>query len=347
MKRGLVVLDPVETSPAAFAARLDTVRGRLRESGAQVALIYGDVSRSGDINYLTNLCLYWNEAILAVPLQGKLALITKLSKRVQPWMRRTSILEDIRSGPRLAAGVGRLLDERIGGRERRIALINMSWWPSDLVDELRAALPQAELQDLGAAVRDSRLLPSAEEWSLLQSGAQLLDEAMVLAWALGGSPRERICIAVRGIRRAGFQDATVSCGKLQDGSEFEDVTAQYRYVWLRQSRPRGGPLANTANRALREALGAARSGATEAQLARLAASRAGEGCRLTLSCIPHPDIEMRGLFRSDEDTERPLKEGEVVCIMLSLAGEAGVLPAAETVRITRDGAIALCGPESA
>lgn len=346
MKRGLVVLDPAETSPAVFASRLNAVRERLKDSSAHLALIYGDVSRSGDIQYLTGLCLYWNEAVLAVPLQSRPVLITKLSKRVQPWMHRTSTLEDIRSAPRLVESVGKLLDELPGGRSGRIALVDMSWWPNEIVARLRRALPEMELKDLPGIVREHRLAPPPEEVSLLQRGAQLLEQAMAIAWAQGGNAHERTSIAVRYVRRAGFLDATVNCGKLQDGSEFADAIGQYRYVWVRQSRPRGGPLADVANGALRVVLDAAKPGATEAQLGRVAAGHVGDRYRPALSCIPHPDIETRGLFRAVEDTQRPLKDGEVACVTLSLASEVGVLAAAETVKITRGGAVPLSGRES-
>ncbi|MGH8218851.1 MAG: aminopeptidase P family N-terminal domain-containing protein [Steroidobacteraceae bacterium] len=320
---------------------MDGVRVRLEASGAQIALIYGDVSRSADIHYLTNLCLYWNEAVLVIPLVGAPVLVTKLSKRVQPWMHRTSTLEDIRSGPRLTENICSVLDERSGGRAGRIALIDLPWWPNKLVTELRTALPQAQLQDLGPAVRDSRLQPSADEWSLLQRGAELLDAAMESAWQRGGDADERTSIAIRGIRRAGFEDAMVTFEKLSDGSEFADVVGQYRYVWLHQSRPRGGPSAEMANDTMQVALAAARPGMTEAQLVKLAAAQVTDRYEVELSCAPYPDIETRGLCRIAQDAQRPLKEGEVVCIALSLASEAGVIEAAETVKITPNGATAL------
>jgi len=347
VKRGLVVLDTKETSRAAFAARLDGVRRSVRESGAQVGLIYGDVSRSGDINYLTNLSLYWNEAVLAVPLEGTPALITKLSKRVQPWMYQTSILEDIRSGPRLAENVGKFLDERGGGRAGRISVFDMPWWPNNLVEQLRTTLPQAELLDVPGAIRTSRLVPSEEEQRLLSHASKLLDEALAVAWAEGRSPHDRTSIAVRSIRRAGFQDATVTCGKLPDGSEYADAIGQFRYVWLRQSRPRGGATAEAAQAILSAALAAARPGVTEAQLAKVAAGRADQRHKASLVCIPYPDLETRGLFRSSEDAQRPLLTGEVVCIAVTLASEGGVLAAAETVRIGSGGAELLGRKENA
>ncbi len=374
MKRGLALLDPAETSSAVFASRLDALRERTEASGARIALIYGDVSRSGDIHYLTNLCLYWNEAVLAVPLGSRPVLITKLSKRVQPWMHRTSILEDIRSGPRLAESIGKLLDEhiggrpdertdaRIGGRAGPIGLVDLPWWPNGLVAELQGVLPHAELRDIPAAVRDRRRRPSAEEMSLLQRGAELLERALEpiparndSAQARNGGAQARTAVAVSNIRRSGFLDATVSCGRLPDGSEFTDAIGQYRYVWLRRCRSRGGPTADAANGVLHAVLNAARPGATEAQLRELAASQAGELCRSTLagepckstlSCVAYPDTETRGLYRADE-SQRPFEEGEVMCIALELASDAGVLPASETVKVTRSGAIALSAEESA
>ena len=84
MKRGLVLFDPAEIPAAEWRARVAAVQRELAASGTDVALIYGDVSRSDDIAYLTNLCVYWNEGVLAVPAHGEPAFLTKLSPRVFP-----------------------------------------------------------------------------------------------------------------------------------------------------------------------------------------------------------------------------------------------------------------------
>lgn len=83
MKRGLVVLDHDELPEEEWRRRIDRTRAVLREQGVDLALVYGDVFRSDDIAYLTNLCIYWNEGMLAVPADGEPALLTKLSPRVQ------------------------------------------------------------------------------------------------------------------------------------------------------------------------------------------------------------------------------------------------------------------------
>jgi len=338
LKRGLVILDSDETSLEAFGSRLDAVRAKVKAASSSVALIYGDVSRSGDINYLTNLCLYWNEAILAVPLQGKPALITKLSKRVQPWMHKTSILDDIRSGPRLADNVGKFLDERFGTREGRVCVADMPWWPGGLIAQLRSALPAGELHDLAGAVRAERLVPSVDELQLLNDAARLLDESLAAAWKEGVDPHSRTAIAVRNIRRAGFQDASVNCGTLSDGSEYIDAIGQYRYVWVHQSQPRGGAMARSVNDSLWVAAAAIRPGMTETTLRELVSSRIGDGLKLTLSCIAHPDVETRGLYRFSDDSRRTLHAGEVIALTLSLSGNSGVVSAAETMKVTKDGA---------
>ena len=55
MKRGLVVLDPDEVSPQERADRLARLQERMAAEGVTIALVYGDVHRSDDIGYLTNL----------------------------------------------------------------------------------------------------------------------------------------------------------------------------------------------------------------------------------------------------------------------------------------------------
>jgi hypothetical protein len=88
-------------------------------------------------------------------------------------------------------------------------------------------------------------------------------------------------------------------------------------------------------------LAAARIGATEADLAELATQSVGVDYKAAFSCIPYPDIETRGLFRTPDDSRRPFRKDEVVCATLSLSSSAGVLTAAETAQITRNGAVAL------
>ena len=116
MKRGLVVLDPAEIPPGELEQRVGALQAELRARGLAAALVYADVYHSGDLGYLSNICLYWNEALLAVPADGQAALLTKLSPRVANWWRATSNLEDFRSGRVLAKlAEGFLAEQGPGG----------------------------------------------------------------------------------------------------------------------------------------------------------------------------------------------------------------------------------------
>ena len=76
MKRGLVVRDAEEIADSEWAARVGALQSELAAAGVDIALIYNDVSRGDDIGYLTNLCIYWNEGVLAVPATGEPAMLT-------------------------------------------------------------------------------------------------------------------------------------------------------------------------------------------------------------------------------------------------------------------------------
>jgi hypothetical protein len=238
VKRGLV-----EPSRADHAGRVRALQERLRAAGAQLGLVYGDVSRSDDIEYLTGLCIYWNEGVVGVPADGDPALLSKLSKRVHPWMRTTSTLTDLRSGRDLAA----LIADFAGGADR-IALVDRGLWPAPLVRELQDACAPAELVDLPDAVRAARLAPAEEELPALRElGARLgavLDEAGTLPG------RDALALVERRLRGAGALDVVGVRDEAADGSVTLDVRVQQHGRWLRAARCAGGPDAARASAAL-------------------------------------------------------------------------------------------------
>ena len=215
MKRGLV-----EPPTAPHAERVEALRACMRAADADAALVYGDVSRADDIAWLTNLCIYWNEGVVGVPAEGEPALLSKLSKRVHPWMRATSTLTDLRSGRDLAA-----LIADWAGDAARIALVDRDLWPAQLVRELGAAC-DAELIDLPGAVREDRLVPDPDVARVL--GARL---AAALDSASGAAPAEAVATVERHLRGAGALDVIA----VHDGGVL-DVTVQQHGIWLRAAR---------------------------------------------------------------------------------------------------------------
>jgi hypothetical protein len=343
MKRGLVVREHADAADAVFGRRLDALRRAARAVDAPLVLVYADVSRSNGIDFLTNFCLYWNEAVLAVPVEGPPALVTKLSKRVQPWIRKTSVLEDVRSGPRLAGNLAAFVEERCGPRAPRIALADLDAWPNALLADLEAALPRAELVDLPNAVKNLRLVPDVEEAALLHTAATRLDAALAAAWSSGGGVAERSEIAVRDARLAGFLDVDVDAGSLGDGTEYIDVIGQYGYVWVRLCRAGRGAAARWLGDALAGVVGEIRAGVSENDLAASVRRRIGGPYRHAFSCLSHAEIESRGDFRRPEDLDRPFQDGEIVCPVLTVYEAGGTARVADTVIVGLDGAESRAG----
>jgi hypothetical protein len=312
VKRGLVELNPSVPPQAERSARVDTLRSAARSAGADVALVYGDVARSDDIAYLTNLCIYWNEGVLAVPSEGDPVFLTKLSKRVHPWMRATSTVDDLRSGQSLAALVAELAPARIG-------MVDRDLWPAQLVEDVEAACPGSEIVDLPDAVRRERALPSESELTLLRDAGRSLAAAL---------ERGTVASVERSLRRAGATDAFVSRETAPDGTATVDATVQHGSLWLRAARPEGGPLARALQRELVEAAAQLRAGVRPSEVA-------GAGC------TSHADLatggELRALVAADADL--PVRAGEVVALALDAPGAT----AAGTYLVGESGAESLTG----
>jgi Xaa-Pro aminopeptidase len=320
VKRGLVVLDPAETPPGELDRRVGELQAELRRRGLAAALVYADVYHSGDVTYLSNICLYWNESVLAVPADGRPALLTKLSRRVHPWMRATSNLEDLRSGPVLAAlAQGCLAGLGPGGA----GLAEMDWWPDKLVDDLAAALPGRELADLGSVVRRRRQSPSPSEAVLLRQASQLTARAVNSALDGQLSNPERAGRAELTARLGGAEDVNVYCRPSTAGADTVEVVCEYRGYWTSAARvlakDRGG-WADQLARAYQAAASALAPGVTAAQVRRAATDAlAPLGLDWRADLIHHTDLETEGGYRYPRDAAQPLTDGSVVTLRLELA----------------------------
>jgi Xaa-Pro aminopeptidase len=346
MKRGLVVLDPAEIPEREWRERVTALQRRLADGGIDVALIYGDVSRSDDIAYLTNLCIYWNEGILAVPAQGEPVFLTKLSPRVFGWMRLVSTLSEIRSGRNFGELAAKELGAGTGGT---VALLDSGLWPAAVADEIRDALAGWNVTEADALAREARLVPSGPELALLRQGAGLLGRTVAGAAADGLSPSDRVAAVERGLRDAGFLDVLATAHDGPDGVTSLRVTGQYRYLWVHASRLAGGGQAAwpaALRRASDAAVAAARAGTTAARLT--------EAARPALDALPADAVaDVRWVHQADMATggeyaaypaDLPLPPGSAVVITVEAAFPDGRHAAvAETVLVGADGAERITG----
>ncbi|MCF3960856.1 hypothetical protein [Streptomyces fuscigenes] len=341
MKRGLVVLDEAEVPAGEWRERGDALRSRLVAEGVDVALVYGDVFASDDIAYLTNLCIYWNEGILAVPAGGEPVFLTKLSPRVHPWMRRVSTVERIESGRSFGALVTGLLD---GMPHGTLGLVGAARWPAALVEEVAAALPGWRVTELPELVGERRAVVSGAELALLRQGGTVVGRAARDAAAAGLDARARTAVVERVVRGAGFLDVATRVAHAPDGVACVQVTGQYRTGWLHAARlaDTDGPSWTGALReALDAALGAVGPGVTARHLTEaggpaLALLPAGSDAQVRW--VNQADLATDGEYRH-RAADEPMAEGSVVAVAVDVLFEAGGYAAVgETVLVTGDGA---------
>lgn len=319
MKRGLVVLDPAEIPPGELEQRVGALQAELKSRGLAAAIVYADVYHSGDLGYLSNICLYWNEALLAVPAEGSPALLTKLSPRVANWWRATSQLEDFRSGRVLGKLVEDFLAEQAPGG---VGLVELDWWPDSVAADVTAAAAGREISDLGSVVRRRRQASSPAEAELLRRAAAVTAESVSVALDGALSNFERAGKAELAARMGGVEDVNLYCHSSGPDADTVEVVSEYRGYWTGAARvlakgdPRwAAPLAA----GYRAAAAALASGVTPAAVRDAggdALAPLGPGARVDL--IQHTDLETDGGYRYPADAAEPLADGAVVTLRVEL-----------------------------
>jgi hypothetical protein len=335
MKRGLVVLDPAEIPETEWRDRISALQRQLSEQGIDIALIYGDVFRSDDIAYLTNLCIYWNEGVLAVPADGEPVFLTKLSPRVHSWMRRTSTVRDIHSGRSFGALASELVADRPQGT---LGLVEAALWPAAVVDEITAACQGWQVTKLDGLVRRLRSQPSEHELALLRQGAAAMNHAVDAAMSNGLHTQERIAASERILRAAGFTDVVARATE-----SWLEITGQFRNHWLRASRAVGGHPGFDV--ALRAAVDAAADGVPVAALADAARAHLPGDAEWTVRVIDEVDLVTNGEYAS-HPADRTLTAGTAVVISLDVTlPDGNQFAVADTVVVGPSSAQLLTGLE--
>ena len=325
MKRGLV--EAVGANRGVYEARLERLRERLRSEDMRVALIYGDTYRSDDIAHLTNLCIYWNEGVVAVPADGPPVFLAKLSKRVHPWMRRTSVIEDLRASQKLPELIGTYLHEVGPGG---VGLVDRAWWPAQLVDGITGAATDRAFADLPDAVWSARLVPDELDRADLAHAGGGCAAGIAAASDASGTTAQRLAALELAARGLGARDVVAFCRDLGPGVQIE-CAVQFANVWAYGARPAGD--GDTARAAFASVAPAITAGATASDI------QAAAGTDATVSVVSHCDLATGGELRREDS--RPLLAGEAV----SVAVRVGAALMADTYLLDGKGATAITRAE--
>jgi hypothetical protein len=243
VKRGWIAWDQAELPASVFKARLDRVRKIISERDVPALVVYSDVWRSNHARYLVNFMPYWNRSLLVIPQDGSPILISALSPRVYPWIRSTSILEDIRPGGDLVRVLLGLCSER---KWSRVGFLDLMQLQHGLYTSIRGG--HVQMVDLPA----HEVLPtSADDWelSMRRHAAKLAREIVAeeLPAAVGTLDYQFVGRLEIKLRRAGAEDLVILLTNgsavpgpaqgtvLADGFSVA-VAIEYRGHWVKLAR---------------------------------------------------------------------------------------------------------------
>lgn len=164
----------VPFSDAEFTSRFARVRAMMDRERLAALLIYGNTAAYGEVQFLTDFRVT-REAVLLFPRDGAPVLFVQYFNHV-PAARRGAHLQDIRwGGADTAVTVAEEVIHR-GLAAQRLGLVGLIPWQR--YEILHEMLPAASLIDATAAMRQLRLVKSAEELARLRRGAELSDLAI-------------------------------------------------------------------------------------------------------------------------------------------------------------------------
>lgn len=214
MKHGLVRSVDTDESVAEFAHRLEEFRHTLRGRDVQVGLLYGDVETAQPLTFLTNVCVYWGHAVLVVPVDADPVLVTSSSKRVHPWILRSSVIEEIHTTPDL----GRTAGEHVAAAGYEEAgIVDQRYWPNAAVRDLCLAADGVTLKDLGPLSRRLQVVPSAGQRVALTRVARLCHEGLAAFRDGDGDTASRVGAAEYAMRMGGATDVYISASPASPG----------------------------------------------------------------------------------------------------------------------------------
>ncbi len=176
MRRGLMAWDADEIP-------LDMLRGRVRRlqtamaaAGQDAFVLYTNFIRSGAVSWLTAFSPYWADGVLLVPREGEPVFATTLSKRVGTWIQTVKPVGDLVNSPTPGAVLGKRL--AAAGHMQRVAVLEADSLPSDLHDDLTAALPGVEIVDGSATFAAARAQLDSVERRLLEKSYAIARSAL-------------------------------------------------------------------------------------------------------------------------------------------------------------------------
>jgi hypothetical protein len=248
LKRGWITWDKRELPPDVFRTRIECVRQILKTDDLSALVVYTDIWRSNWGRYLSNFMPYWNRSLVIIPMDGPPILLCALSPRVYPWIRSVTILDDIRTSPKL---LDSLLNVCADYSWKRLGILDLEHLPQQIYGPLTGS--GISLVNISAE-HSLKRTSDPNELSMWRKGVSMVRH--ILETQLLKAPAETDFILAgrleRAFRTAGIEDLLLLFSDGHNspaparGTEFTDVVsvavaAEYRGCWVRLTRTQGDP----------------------------------------------------------------------------------------------------------
>ena len=134
MRRGLISWSRAELPEAVLDGRVAAAQSAMARDGLDALVVHTIPARTSGVSYFTGFVPYWNEGLLAIPREGRPALVSALSNRVRDWIERNAHVERVLNNPRIGAEAGRFIAERTP--RARIAVADLPRLPVTVTEAL-------------------------------------------------------------------------------------------------------------------------------------------------------------------------------------------------------------------
>ena len=259
MRRGLMSWSRQEMPVAQLDERLARLQAAMREAELDALLAYTSFAQPSAVHWITHFTPYWSEALLVVGPEGAPVLLAALTKRVHPWIREVSHLQELRMTPRLGTGaVDLLASTACAGQASRVGVVGLDDLPWSVAEPLFQAYPGEQLVDASALFAAVRQPADAAELALARQALAKAQAALGGLDAVQAQPHPHSASAVTAVieqaaRLAGAEEVLQRLapdlshspalqrmeGDMALGSRWAvEVSLAYKGVWVRCTESR-------------------------------------------------------------------------------------------------------------
>jgi hypothetical protein len=176
MRRGLISWSREEMPVAALDSRITRLQAAMRAEKIDALLAYTSFAQPSAVNWISHFTPYWSEALLVLLPEGGPMMLASLTKRVHPWIKEVSHIQEVVMAPRLGVGAVTLLGERAAGA--RVGVVGLDSLPWSVAEPLINTYPGDKLVDASAMFAAVRQPADAEELALATRAVGMVATAL-------------------------------------------------------------------------------------------------------------------------------------------------------------------------